>query len=53
MIAWKNNRKLTDPKEFERVKASYVVPRFVSDLPNEELLEIELAKERNKINQAK
>jgi hypothetical protein len=50
---WKNNRKLTDPKEFEKVKTAYVVPRFTSELSNAELMDMQEARDRIKVNQAR
>ena len=36
---WKNGRKLTDLKELQNVKDWYFDRAYVSDVPNEELME--------------
>lgn len=44
---------LSDPEEFARIREMYILPRFVSDEPNEELMDRELARQRLTVNQAR
>jgi len=54
---WQNNRKLTDPKEFNRVRDWYIEPRAIMELTSSEDIEDYLqrlaAKERNITNNAR
>lgn len=46
-------KRLDDPKEYERIRAIYMEPEYVTDLSNDELIEQQAQRRRLSNNQAR